>query len=360
MELVGQNIRRMNMKKMITSCLIGLLLSSLCLLGKKLGTLSDILKPELLRVSGDKLCVLEGASISIFSTKDLKRITTFGKQGEGPGEMMATPLISNNISVYPDYLFADGINKIIYYTYDGKMIREKRKNPQLIRLYPVGKNLVGARLITEENQRVFTAVILVDENLNEKKELYREQSFISQRNLNPVEDSIHFAVYDDKIFIEESRKGFVIEIFDANGNKISTIEKKEIKPITFTESHKKAIIEDIKSDPLIKLSGGWQEAKKRININYPDKFPVIKDILTANNKIYIQTFKEKDNKVEYIVLDFKGKILKSRFLPKVLESTFFSRILGRVTQFFDIENDKFYYLYENEDEEEWEVHVEEI
>jgi hypothetical protein len=347
------------MKKITTSCLIGLLLLSPGLSGKKLGTLPDILKPELLKVSGERLCVLEGASISIFSSKDLTRTITFGKQGEGPGEMLTTPLISNNISVYPDYLFADGINKIIYYTYDGKMIREKRKNPQLIRLYPVGKNLVGARLVTEE-KRVFTAVILVDENLNEKKELYREQAFISQANLNPVEDSIHFVVYDDKIFIEESRKGFVIEIFDANGNKLSTIEKKEIKPITFTESHKKAIIEDIKSDPLMKLSGGWEEAKKRINIKYPDTFPVIKDILVANNKIYIQTFKQKDKKVEYIILDIKGKILKSRFLPKVIESTFFSRMLGKVTQFFDIENDKFYYLYENEDEEEWEVHVEEI
>lgn len=347
------------MKKIITPCLIGLLLS-LSLSAKKLGTLSDILKPELIKVSGEKLCVLEGASISIFSIKDLKRIITFGKQGEGPGEMMATPFVSNNLSVYPDYLFVDGINKVIYYTYDGKMIREKRKNPQLIRLYPVGKNLVGGRFLTDEKQRIFTAVKLFDENLDEKKELYREQTFISQGNLNPVEDSIHFAVYDDKIFIEESRKGFVIEIFDANGNKISTIEKKEMEPITFTESHKKVIIEDIKSDPLIKFSGGWQEAKKRLNINYPDTFPLIKNIITANNKIYIQTFKEKDNKVEYIVLDFKGKILKSGFLPKVVESTFSSRLLGRVTQFFDIENDKFYYLYENEDEEEWEVHVEEI
>lgn len=347
------------MKKLIISCLIGLLLS-LGLSAKKLGTLSNILKPELLKVSGEKLCVLEGASISIFSTKDLKRITTFGKQGEGPGEMLTTPLASNNIAVYPDYLFTDGINKVIYYTYDGKMIREKRKNPQIIRLYPVGKNLVGARIITEENQRLFTAVILFDENMNEKKELHREQIFISQKELYPVEDSVHFAVYDDKIFIEESRKGFVIEIFDANGNKISTIEKKDIKPVKFTEARKKAIIEDVKSDPMIKLSGGWEEAKKRMNINYPDTFPLIKDIIAANNKIYIQTFKEKDNKVEYIVLDFKGKILKSRFLPKVIESTFFSRILGRVTQFFDIENDKFYYLYESEDEEEWEVHVEEI
>jgi hypothetical protein len=348
------------MKKITIFCLIGLLLPSLCLLGKKLGTLHDILKPELLKVSGEKLCVLEGASISIFSTKDLKRITTFGKQGEGPGEMLTTPLVSNNICVFPDYLFADGINKVIYYTYDGKMIREKRKKPQIIRLYPVGKNLVGARIITDEKQRLFTTVSLYDENMNKQKELHREQLFNSRRELYPVEDSIHFAVYDDKIFIEESRKGFVIEIFDANGNKISTIEKKDIQPLKFTEAHKKAIIEDIKSDPMVKLTGGWQEAKKRININYPDTFPLIKDILAANNKIYIQTFKEKDNKVEYIVMDFKGKILKSRFLPKVIESTFFGRIMGRTTQFFDIENDKFYYLYEDEDEEEWEVHLEEI
>lgn len=350
----------MKMKAMTVFSILVLLMFTPSLTAKKLGTLHEVIKPELIKVSGDKLYILEGAAIFIYSAKNLKLINRFGKSGEGPGEMLATPFVSNNISVYSDTIFADGINKVIYFTQDGKLIREMRKNPQLFRLYPVGKHFAGSRLLTTEDQRVFTAVFLLDENLNKKKELYKEETFISQKNLRMVEDSVHFTVYDDKIVIEESRKGFVIEIFDAGGNLISTIENKEIKPLKVTEAQKKAIIEVVKSDPIIKFSGGWEEAKKRLNIMFPATFPLIRDILVSGNHIYIQTFKEKENRVEYIVMDMKGKIEKSIFLPKVKEPTFLSRVMGRVVQCFDIQNNRFYYLHENEDEEEWEVHVEEI
>ncbi len=39
---------------------------------------------------------------------------------------------------------------------------------------------------------------------------------------------------------------------------------------------------------------------------------------------------------------------------------FIGRLIGKGIRFFDIEKDKFYYIVENEEEEEWEVHVEKI
>jgi hypothetical protein len=56
-------------------------------------------------------------------------------------------------------------------------------------------------------------------------------------------------------------------------------------------------------------------------------------------------------------MDLKGNILKKVYLPGVKEPGFGNEVLGRLAKFYKIYKNKFYYLHENEDEEEWEVHV---
>ncbi len=59
-------------------------------------------------------------------------------------------------------------------------------------------------------------------------------------------------------------------------------------------------------------------------------------------------------------MDLKGNILKTVYLPGVKEPGVFSEMIGRPAKFYKIYKNKFYYLQENEAEEEWEVHVEPI
>lgn len=350
------------MKKIFVFCLLVVVAQALN--GTKLGVLSDVLRPELLEVKGDKIYVVEGASFFVYSSKDLSLIRKFGRKGEGPGEVSVIPSLSNEIIAYPDFLFVVGMNKVIFFSHEGKMKQEKRKQPQLFRVFPVGDNFVGHKIETDEKQQSFSVIILLDSNLKKKKELYKEVSGLPRRReLNMVPETIQFAVSADKIFIEESKKGFVIEVFDKEGNKISTI-KKNVEPLKLGESHKQSILKDFRADTLVKMQvkqvGGWDEFKKFLKMSYPDTFPVIRDIIVPGNRIYVQTFKEKNGKVEYYVMDIDGKNKKSIFLPKVKEPSVLSRIVGKGTRYFDFDNNKFYYLYENEDEEEWEVHLEMI
>ena len=89
-------------------------------------------------------------------------------------------------------------------------------------------------------------------------------------------------------------------------------------------------------------------------------FPPIRDILVKEGKIYVRTFITKDDKEKYHILDLKGKELKTVFLPKPMPASYITRLANRPVRFFDIANDRFYYIVENEDEEEWELHIEPI
>jgi len=73
--------------------------------------------------------------------------------------------------------------------------------------------------------------------------------------------------------------------------------------------------------------------------------------LVADQKIYILTYKEKDEKFQFLVLDINGKHLKTVFLPLNKEK---DDVFGFTP--FCIKNGTLYQLIETEDEE-WELHA---
>ena len=56
-------------------------------------------------------------------------------------------------------------------------------------------------------------------------------------------------------------------------------------------------------------------------------------------------------------MSMDGKTLKTLHLPMVRSSTFAAEMVGLGLKFYAIENNRFIYLVENQEEEEWEVHV---
>lgn len=144
------------MKKLFfISCL---LLTAFLLRGEKLGLLADVLRPQALEVEDGRLYAMDGASIYIYSLDDLKLIKKFGRKGNGPGELRAGDYISNSISVRPEYLMvagvmgdnAPGMLKIVYFTHEGRFVKEKKVLPQIIRIQPVAKNFVVTRIDQDE------------------------------------------------------------------------------------------------------------------------------------------------------------------------------------------------------------------
>ncbi len=351
-------------KKIIFSVL--LLFLAGFIFSAKVGTLTEVLKPDNITVRDDELYVVEGATIYIYSLKDLKLTRKFGRKGEGPGELMAVPVVPNKIHVSDDYILAETTNKIVYFSKQGKFVKEKKRtNPFTLGFIPLGENFIGTRMLTDGG-KFFSCTCLFDTKLKEIKELYR-QKWIQQGAppgktvLDMIMDFINYRVYDNKIFIEESDKGFLIEVFDSKGNRLYQI-KKDYEKILVTGNDREEAITRFKGDPFIKAQinqlGGWNEVKKLFSMNFPETFPAIQDIGISDDKIYAQTFKKVNGREEYVVMDLKGKIIKKAYVPAFEGTPILARILGAKAH--TIANGKLYYLEENIDEEEWDLYIEDI
>ncbi len=322
------------------------------------GILPEILRPDMIDVDGNHLFVLEGTSIYIYDLKDLKLLMKFGKKGDGPGELKAVPFVPNWLKVLPDSIMTNTFDKIAFFSKDGKFINEKRKVVFPSHLIPVGKNFVYIGTVIEDTTR-YETINLCDSELKKMKELYR-QRFVQQGDndiIYMIMDFLNFQVYEDKIFIEESPEGFIIEVFNEEGVKLDKIVK-EYKKVNITKKDQDNALEDLSQEPTVRASGGWEKIKNLVQIKFGDFFPAIQDIKVDNNKIYARTFNIVNDKEEYVVMDLKGTTLKKVYLPKVTWSPFWHKVLG--VTLYTIKGDKLYYLKANEINEEWELFVEKI
>lgn len=328
--------------------------------GEKIGVLNEILKPEGIEVADGRLYVVEGPAFFVYNLNDSTLIKKFGKAGEGPGELNTVLNFPNSLRVLDDKIIAEGFNKIIIFSKDFKFLKEFRKKEMLLhKITPIKENFVAVRMSAEKNKIIF-ALLLLDTDMNPLKVLHKQESFDRQKELIMVRDTIHYEVYNDKIFVEESDKGFIIEVFDSRGDRLYEI-KKNFTAAKITENNKKAIFNNLKKDNLIAIvarrEGGWDEFAKKGTFTYPAAFPHIQDIKIVNDKIYVSTFERKDNKEKCIIMDLKGNILGSSYLPITGQSSFSARSMGKDNRFYGIADNKFYYLLENEDEEVWELHA---
>lgn len=338
-----------------------------CLLpAKELGILEGIMKPSIIDIHKNRLFVMDAEKIRVYSIEDLKQLNSFGKTGEGPGEYKIIIQIPLRLQAHEDFLFVESYDKLLYFTLDGKYLREKRKLPLLGLVTPVGNKFVARRIFQPPDGSLSTtSVKIYNHNLEEIKELY-SQAFLQQGaglnlRIDLGQDFLLYCVHDNKIFIEESKKGFVIEVFDFNGKKLYEITH-PFEKIPITSSLQKKLIKDVEMDPHIqrqlKLFGStWKELSKNFKFLFPDHFPPIRTMDIDNNRIYVKTFKKIGNKEEYIIMDLKGKVLKKTVVPQTVKPWIMSLMMG--IRLETIHNGKIYYIQENE-EEEWELFVQEI
>jgi hypothetical protein len=348
------------MKKLVRIMIVIFVLTLSMLYGESAGVLTDVLKPDGIEISEDKLYVIEGTKFHVYNLTDLKPVTTFGKKGVGPGELKPPRLTPNRLSILDDTLIAEDAGKLILFSKDFKLLKEiKKKDIMTSKIVPIGENFVAFRM-SSGNKKVIFSLFLLDPEFQVIKELCRQETFDRQKELIMIRDGINFSVYKNKIYVEKSEKEFLIEVFDAKGNSLLKINQKSDPP-PVTEAIKKARWEELKMDRIMnivaKREGGWENFEKTGTFTYPEKFPHIRDMVVSDDKIYVSTFDKKNNKEKYIVMDLKGKVLNTVYMPIPISSPFIACNMGRENRFYDIKSNKYYYLVLNEDEDTYELHV---
>lgn len=328
---------------------------------RKVGTLEHLLFPRTLEIAHNRVYCMQEATVYLYTLKDLTFIKTFCKEGEGPGELKISPGISNFLVASGDSILAVGIDKFIVYSPDG-IFRQEFRLPRRTGhyLYPLEKNrYLGLKFDTNAAR---TKPYLVAGIMNEEfimiKELYRQKFTGGQNLVNLTADGINLAVSKGKIYIEESARGFVISVYDLEGNLLNRI-KKDLPPVKFTRIHKKRALNHIKQNPALKAIG-WENFKNSVRFTQNETVPLIEDLLVDGDRLFIRSNNFKENEHEFVVLDQLGKVIKKVWVPQPLPTDFNNLIFGRPARYYKIYKGKYYYLMENSDQETWELHVEDM
>ncbi|UCH97990.1 MAG: hypothetical protein JSV88_14355 [Candidatus Aminicenantes bacterium] len=316
----------------------------------KVAILPDILKPDSITVDNNQLFITEGASIYIYSLKDFSLEKKFGKEGEGPKEFKITSYGGSGLilDVQPEVLLISSVGKLSIFTRAGTFKKELKAPYSFFgnAFLGMGHRFVGM-CSTMGEQESFITVNIYDAELNKVKEVCRwESPFRPGAGTRVFTEPYIFQATENKIFTAGGKE-FKINVFDSNGKKLYSINQK-YEDIKISEGLKKAVINYFKTSPSTKNVFQFMQP-----IKFPDYFPAILSFLVKDNKIYVLTYKKKDHKHECFVFDLKGKLLKKVFLP-VIEQTLVSYYP------FNINDGKLYQLLENEEAEEWELHVTEI
>lgn len=329
--------------------LILLLLNITLAIQARVVALEGIVKPDMIVAQDNKLYVLERTSILIYSAKDFQFIKKFGREGEGPREFMARPYgPPMSMSFVDGQLVVNSNNKLSYFDKNGIFKRERKAFANLV-LFQVGENFVAIGPSVDSEKRFRISYRLYSNSLKELKNLYHTNISVNPQDylIMPISAIGHNPCYKGNIFIAASNTDFVIDVFDHTGKKLQRISKDFVKekiPQTFKdETHRW-----FKNESMYKQ---FYDGIKDF-IKFKEYFPAIRDILLADNTIYIVTHKRKKDLWECILLDLKGKEIKRTFIPlsRYIPFTYYPPLCT-------IENRILYSLIEDEDEEEWKLHI---
>lgn len=338
------------MKRIVFSILVSLVAGFI--FAEKVATFPQLNNPFYIIADSEQLYITDGPTINIFSLKDYKLIARFGRLGEGPQEFALIPRRSEgnvNIFVHRDYIMANSVGKVSYFSKNGKFMNERRYNSLGSFFQPLGKQFVGEGFDLVENKN-FNIRNIYDSDFKIGLELYRRESFPQpdgkSRNpfymISPV-----MRVYQDRVYINDAEE-LKILVFDSDGKKLPIIAC-DYENLPVTEAEKARIINWYKTNINFKeLYERWKN-----DLKFPKYFPAIRWFNVADDKVYVLTYKKEGEKSEFYIFDIKGTFLKKVMLPLKEKDE-------RLWYPYTIGNGKLYQLIEDEESEMWELYIEDI
>ena len=321
-----------------------LLLFANFILAGKVIPLPDLQKPEDIIVDQNQVLITQFPLIYIYSLKDVSLTTKFGKEGQGPEEFSRYI----RVRVTPDHIVVDSNLKMSFFTREGKFVKEIRTPavPHLNWYRPLGEKIVATALhgmFTES----FQTVNIFDSNLKKIKEVIRWKRPLQPGKFNPTDRDMQggeFNICDNKIFVLLREKGNR-EVLADDGKQLYSINY-DYERIPFTKDDEKEFLNFYKINPETKPF--FDIIKKRFD--FPDYFPIARQMVITGNKIYVLTNKREGGKSEFVIFDISGKFLKKVMLP-------FANANAREPSPFTIHNGELLQLIDNENTEEWELHI---
>lgn len=333
------------MKKIISAVFTFILLLFSIMPAECLGPLEGILNPSSMKINQNRLYVLEGQTIHMFGLDDLKRLGHFGREGEGPGEIKKSAFYACDFFFLKDNILVDSLDKLLFFSRKGQFVGEQKKRVVLgMEVKPVGKNYVVKALDRSDGKTEYHTISIYNDRFEKRREIFRQKSPVQLTSTDMVPDPPFFCVIEDRIFIDDSRQGMAIKIFDREGVFQGTIEK-SFQPVPVTDLDRKRIMEDYKSDPLVR-SIGFENLKNRIKFNFASRFPPIQSLHAFEGLLCLETPVRKKNKQKFLFMTPEGKTVAEIWVPSLPIQRGIGVLNGTSDCFYAKSGEYFYYILE--------------
>ena len=301
-------------------------------------------RPTQMLADSTHIYITDYPTVTIYSITDFKLVGSFGSRGEGPQEF------KQYITLFfqdtpPDDLVVSSIGKVSFYSRSGTFIKEVKIPFGGWTFQPLATKFL-AHVLGGTDKEGYKTLVMYDSDFNKLKEIYRKEFFFDDSIKKRVlfAENYRYWTYRNIVYVV-AKDEFIIERFDFEGNPLPPIAL-EYQREKCTEEHKKLVLDSFRRDARIRPI--FEKIKDRTE--FPDYFRAIVEIVPDNGKIYVLTFRQRDGKSEFYILDLDGKLLQKIFMP--------IKTVNGVTPFpFTVKNGKLYQVVDNEETEKWEIHV---
>jgi len=320
----------------------------------KLAVLPELNRPSYIEIRDNEVYVLDEPVVKVYSLKDCRLLRQFGKRGNGPGELMPNDEIPLQMQLVNGEVFLNSQTKFIHYSYAGEVLKEKATHFMCMQITPLGKNYCISRVNFTRNMEIFFNIMLYDRDLNLLKAIYTSKPTATLRSRGKVIIPSNFtymkiAPSGKRLYVFSGRQeDFQVLVFDLDGNPLKPI-KMDYQCPKWTDSFKQEVIDWFKTFPRFRANADLIKQY----VEFPVFLPAIRNILVGENRLYVQTYKKTANDSEFFVFDENAQLMKRVFLPD--EARYKVKMNPDVT--FTIKNDRYYYLVENIDNGDWELHM---
>jgi len=323
--------------------------------GKKPAVLPELKKPSMMVTQGNELFILDGVEVYVYSLRDYRLLTKFGKMGAGPGELIPDDEISLHLRLVEGNIFLNSQTKMVHYGKEGKLIKEKAFTFVSMQVAPLGEGYAAVKVTPGGSVgAIKLAVVLCDSQLNPLKTLVsfdKDEAANFGKIVIPT-PYIYLQCGKDTLYVwGGNQRDFEVKVFDKRGNPLPSIQM-PYERLELTDSLKKEVIEWFKT-------GRFRNVPAEVfqRLYFLDYLPAVRNVAVAGShsgdRVYIQTYKQQGGDSEFFVFDGHGKFLKRIFLPTASGD----KIKINNETLFTFDGDRYYYLVENIDKEEWELHT---
>jgi hypothetical protein len=231
-------------------------------------------------------------------------IRTFGKQGQGPGELNMP--IGIQVTPNGELMVEEVLNRrLSFFTPEGEFLRSTSTADKTsltgLRFGPEG-SMVGRELVLAENKMEWY-VKKYDADLNEIFTVDKvDFPNILQGKINPFDLMIVFDLDKNGNIIYGTSKEYEIKFINPAGTHVKSISK-EYDPIKITEEDKKEILSRIPE------TGG---ISVKDMIEFPKYYPAFQNFtIDEKGRIFVRTFEKGKKEGEYIcdIFDPEGRFI---------------------------------------------------